>query len=51
MEVRKVWYFYQTWYFVVPVVSVVLSLVLQGASTKPTRKQEPSQVSDPKKTT
>ncbi len=41
MEVRKVWYFYKTWYFIVPVVSIVLALTLNGASTKETKKKEP----------
>jgi hypothetical protein len=43
MEVQKVWYFYKTWYFVVPITAVVLALTLNGASTKSTRKQDPSQ--------
>ncbi|CAF0995792.1 unnamed protein product [Adineta ricciae] len=34
MEVRKVWYFYQTWYFIVPIASIVLALTLNGASSK-----------------
>ncbi len=41
MEVRKVWYFYKTWYFIVPVVSIVLALTLNGASKKETKKKEP----------
>ncbi|CAF3143433.1 unnamed protein product [Rotaria socialis] len=42
MEIQKVWYFYKTWYFFVPVVSVILALTLNGASTKSsTNKQEP----------
>ncbi|CAF0779940.1 unnamed protein product [Rotaria sordida] len=31
MEVAKVWYFYKTWYFIVPITSVILSLTLRGA--------------------
>lgn len=38
MEVQKVWYFYKTWYFFVPIVSVVLALTLNGASTKAQKK-------------
>jgi len=50
MEVEKVWYFYKTWYFIVPIVSIVLALTLNGASTKQTKKQEaPSQETDTKK--
>lgn len=51
IEVRKVWYFYKTWYFIVPVVSVVLALTLNGASTGATKKPAPPQKADPKKTT
>lgn len=39
MEVRKVWYFYKTWYFIVPIASVVLALTLNGASTKKSSKK------------
>ncbi len=42
MEVQKVWYFYKTWYFIVPIVSVILALTLNGASTKQMKKQESS---------
>jgi hypothetical protein len=49
MEVRKVWYFYKTWYFFVPVLSIVLALTLNGASTKSSKKQEPSQETEKKK--
>jgi hypothetical protein len=40
MEIRKVWYFYKTWYFIVPVVSIILALTLNGASSKPKKNQE-----------
>jgi hypothetical protein len=49
MEIRKVWYFYKTWYFIVPIVSVILALTLNGASTKTTKKPEPPEKSDQKK--
>jgi hypothetical protein len=49
MEVQKVWYFYKTWYFIVPILSVVLALTLNGASTKNTKKPEPSQETEKKK--
>ncbi|CAF0959983.1 unnamed protein product [Adineta ricciae] len=39
MEVQKVWYFYKTWYFIVPIASVVLALTLNGASTKKSSKK------------
>ncbi|CAF0824035.1 unnamed protein product [Adineta steineri] len=46
MEVQKVWYFYKTWYFIVPVVSVVLALTLKGASTKDAKKPQPAKETD-----
>ncbi|CAF1240552.1 unnamed protein product [Rotaria magnacalcarata] len=39
MEIQKVWYFYETWYFIVPIVSVILALTLKGASSKPKKNQ------------
>jgi hypothetical protein len=42
MEIRKVWYFYKTWYFIVPIISIILALTLNGASSKPKKTQEPS---------
>jgi hypothetical protein len=51
MEVAKVWYFYKTWYFIVPIVSVVLALTLNGASTKTKKKQEPTEQITTKKST
>lgn len=49
MEVRKVWVFYKSWYFIVPIVSVILALALQGESKKPTKKGESAQDSEKKK--
>jgi uncharacterized membrane protein YgcG len=49
MEVRKVWYFYKTWYFIVPIVSVILALTLNGASRTQTKKQDQSQETEKKK--
>jgi len=49
MEVRKVWYFYQTWYFIVPITSVILALTLQGASTKGAKKPDTPQELEKKK--
>jgi hypothetical protein len=49
MEIRKVWYFYQTWYFTVPIVSIILALTLNGASSKSNKNQEPSQEKEKKK--
>jgi hypothetical protein len=40
MEVEKVWIFYKSWYFIVPIVSLVLAITLNGASTKSTKKPE-----------
>jgi len=42
MEIRKAWYFYKTWYFIVPIISIILALTLNGASSKPKKTQEPS---------
>jgi hypothetical protein len=49
MEVRKVWYFYQTWYFTVPIISILLALTLNGASSKSKKNQEPQQEKQRKK--
>ncbi|CAF5147588.1 unnamed protein product, partial [Rotaria sp. Silwood1] len=38
LEIRKTLYFYQTWYFIVPIISIILALVLNGASSKPKKK-------------
>ncbi len=46
MEIRKVWYFYKTWYFIVPIISVILALTLNGASSKSKKNQEPSHEKD-----
>jgi len=46
MEVAKVWYFYKTWYFFVPIISLVLAITLNGASTKSNRKTVPAQEKD-----
>ncbi|CAF0911884.1 unnamed protein product [Rotaria sordida] len=43
LEIRKAWYFYKSWYFIVPIVSIILALVLNGASSKPKKKQKSSQ--------
>ena len=43
MEIRKAWYFYQSWYFIVPILSVFLALLLSGASSKPRKTQQPPQ--------
>lgn len=40
MEVPRVWLFYKSWYFIVPIVSLILAITLNGASTKSTKKQE-----------
>lgn len=49
MEVRKVWLFYKSWYFVVPIVSVVLALTLHGESKKPSKKDDASKEVNKKK--
>lgn len=51
MEIRKAFEFYKSWYFIVPVLSVVLAIVLNTGSSKPKKKQEPSQEKEPKKST
>jgi len=40
LEFRKVIYFYQTWYFAVPIIVVVLACILPGASSKPKPKSK-----------
>jgi hypothetical protein len=40
MEIRKAWYFYQTWYFIVPILSIILAITLNGASSKSKKKPE-----------
>jgi hypothetical protein len=40
MEIRKAWYFYKTWYFIVPILSIILALTLNGASSKSKKPQE-----------
>ncbi|CAF2769942.1 unnamed protein product [Rotaria sp. Silwood2] len=49
LEIRKAWYFYKTWYFIIPIMSIILALVLNGASSKPKKKQE-QQLEKEKKT-
>jgi len=44
MEIRKAWYFYKTWYFVVPITIITLALVLNGASTKKQNKKQTQEV-------
>jgi hypothetical protein len=50
MEIRKVWYLYKTWYFIVPIISIILALTLNGASSKPNKRQESPQDKQQKKT-
>ena len=49
IEVHKVWYFYKTWYFIVPVLSVVLAVTLNGASTKTKAGASPAATTETKK--
>ena len=39
VEIQKVWYFYKTWYFCVPIISIILAITLNGASSKYKKKQ------------
>jgi len=43
MEIQKAWDFYVSWFFIVPIISIVLALVLNGASSKSKKNQKPTQ--------
>lgn len=49
LEVRKSLYFYQTWYFSVPVICVILALTLQGGSSKPSKTRDQPQEKEKRK--
>jgi hypothetical protein len=49
MEIRKVWYFYKIWYFIVPIISIILALTLNGASSKTKKDHEQPQEKERKK--
>ncbi|CAF0960371.1 unnamed protein product [Adineta steineri] len=48
MEIRKAWYFYQTWYFSVPILSIILALTLNGSSSKSKQSSSSSQEKEKK---
>lgn len=49
LEIRKAWQFYQSWYFSVPIICVILALTLQGASSKPSKSREQPQEKEKKR--
>lgn len=49
MEVQKAFDFYKSWYFVVPILCVVLAITMNGASSKPKKKQDQPQEKEKEK--
>jgi hypothetical protein len=49
LEIRKTIYFHKTWYFIVPILSIILALTLNGASSKTKKDHEQPQEKERKK--